>query len=60
MKKIVVLRTGKLDVFSVAVTDLDEHEQAGEIREFIGDYPLDLANIVAQQEGERRGLPIFT
>lgn len=57
--KIVVVGTGKPDIFLVTVTDLDPHQQAGDFREIIGTFPRELANAVAQQEGERRTLPVI-
>lgn len=57
---IVVVGTHKPEHFLVTVTDLDQHMQAGEFREFIGStYPCELANWIAQQEGERRTLPVI-
>ena len=57
--KIVVVGTEKSDIFLVAVTDLDPHEQAGDFREIIGTFPRELANAVAQREGESRSLPVI-
>jgi len=57
--KIIVVGTEKPDIFLVAVTDLDLHQQAGDFCEIIGTFPRELANAVAQREGERRALPVI-
>lgn len=58
LKTVMVMGTEKPVIFMVVIADLDEHGQAADISEMIGTYPLDLANIRAQQLGKEMGFPV--
>ena len=54
---VMVLGTSKPQLFAVVITNLYDHQQAGDIVEIIGEYPLETANWMAEREGQKRKLP---
>ena len=56
---IVVLRIDVSKLFEVGLVTLTPEKKPGEIRELIGPFPLDVANMRAEHEGKERGLPVY-